>query len=146
MEVDDFYITYKHFKVVNFYNKYPVSEKLDCDIADVDLLSQKEQQKNIEDKLRPLGISLTKIRGVRWRIHTGVFSADNPNRHLFIDETTYPDLYWYRYDTNTSGASGYILVYFVCKKHHIYYRKEKTTLYKFLRFTDTQLQEFLGLA
>ena len=135
MEVDDFYITYKHFKVVNFYKKYPVSEKLDCDIADVDLLSQKEQQQKIEDKLKPLGISLTKIKGVRWRIHKGVISADNPNRHLFIVETSYPDLYWYRYDTNTSGASS----------HHIYYRKEKTTLYKFLHFTDTQLQQFLEL-
>jgi len=135
MEIDDFYITYKHFKVVNFYNKYPVSEKLDCDIADVDLLSQKEQQKKIEDKLKPLGISLTKIKGVRWRIHKGVISADNPNRHLFIVETSYPDLYWYRYDTNTSGASG----------HYIYYRKEKTTLHKFLNFTDSELQQFLGL-
>ena len=66
MEDDDFYITYKHFKVVNFFWKYPISEKLDCDIADVDLLSQKEQQHKIEAKLKPLDISLTKIKGVTY--------------------------------------------------------------------------------
>jgi hypothetical protein len=126
INTEDDYIQYKHFKVAIF---------LDNNIENVDLLSHTEHKNKIEEKLKDYNIYFTKIKGVRWHEKFKDDKTKSPNRHLFIVETNKPDFFWYRYDTNSGGASG----------QHIYYKNKKIFVLQFLKKTDEKIREFLDL-
>ena len=135
INIEDDYIQFKHFKVANFYKNYPYANYLNHDVNDIDLLSQTEHKNKIEEKLKNFNIYFTKIKGVRWNEKFRDDKSKSPNRHLFVVETNNSDFFWYRYDTNSGGASG----------QHIYYKKKKIYMTQFLKKTDEEMREFLDI-